>query len=161
MMPMQIKSNMAPFENPDNGTCDAPIGAARLARRGAALARLAALTLAGLTAACAQSPLPAPDPAPAPVAAPVAPPAPAVAAPVALPPPERPAPPPGQVPAFTESNFGMAFNYLDTNKDGRISREEAARFRGVARHFDAADLNKDGVLSREEFDNAMRQALPK
>ncbi len=50
------------------------------------------------------------------------------------------------------------FNLLDRNKDGSISREEAAGFKGVARNFDRADANKDGVLSFEEFAFAMHQA---
>ena len=49
------------------------------------------------------------------------------------------------------------FDYMDRDKDGFISREEASGFRGVARHFDEADLNKDGRLSREEFEKAMNQ----
>ncbi|MDH4199843.1 MAG: hypothetical protein OEV66_05605 [Spirochaetia bacterium] len=35
---------------------------------------------------------------------------------------------------------------LDTNKDGKISKEEWSA------HFDAIDMNKDGFLSKEELD---------
>ncbi len=132
-----------------------PVVRAGFRRRGATTARLVALALAGMTAACAQNRVPVEPPARAPVAAPATP----VPADTAAP--EASAPAPGQVPAFTESNFGMAFNYIDTNKDGQLSREEGARFRGIARNFDAADVNHDGVISRQEFDNAMRRSLSK
>lgn len=82
-------------------------------------------------------------PAPAPAAAPPAPPAAA------------------QGPAYTASNIALAFTYIDANRDGKISREEAAGFRGVAKYFDEADVNKDGFLSREEFENAMNRSKPK
>ena len=49
---------------------------------------------------------------------------------------------------------------MDANHDGKISREEAAGFRGVARHFDQADTNHDGFLSRDEFDAAMNYVKP-
>lgn len=55
----------------------------------------------------------------------------------------------------------MAFTYIDANKDGKLSRAEAAGFRGVAKYFDEADVNKDGFLSREEFENAMNRSKPK
>ena len=48
-----------------------------------------------------------------------------------------------------------AFGFLDSNHDGKISRAEAARFKNIASHFDAADVNKDNFLSKEEFDNAL------
>ncbi len=40
---------------------------------------------------------------------------------------------------------------LDTSGDGKISREEAAQSKGLAKHFDQIDANKDGFLTREEF----------
>ena len=46
-----------------------------------------------------------------------------------------------------------AFNRLDTNKDGKISREEA---RGLIKeHFDKIDTNKDGFI---EFDELLQAA---
>ncbi|MEC5214045.1 hypothetical protein RCH06_002606 [Polaromonas sp. CG_9.5] len=62
---------------------------------------------------------------------------------------------PAPAPRYTASNLERAFNFMDANHDGQISREEAAGFRGVARHFDQADTNHDGFLSREEFGTAM------
>lgn len=58
-------------------------------------------------------------------------------------------------PKYTLAQMAQAFGFIDNNKDGRLSREEAAGFRGVARHFDAADANKDGGLSRQEFESAL------
>ena len=58
---------------------------------------------------------------------------------------------PATAPRYTASNLERAFNFMDANHDSKISREEAAGFRGVARHFDQADTNPDGFLSREDF----------
>ncbi len=58
-------------------------------------------------------------------------------------------------PKYTVAQIAQAFSFIDGNKDSKISREEAAGFRGVARHFDEADANKDGVLSRQEFESAL------
>jgi hypothetical protein len=51
---------------------------------------------------------------------------------------------------------------LDTNKDQRISREEANTNPRMAKHFDAADANKDGYLTREEMVafHTARKAMP-
>ncbi|MGE3348709.1 MAG: hypothetical protein AB7I35_14885 [Ramlibacter sp.] len=51
-----------------------------------------------------------------------------------------------------------AFKQLDANHDNTISRAEAQKAPGVARHFDQADTNKDGNLSASEFESAMKQA---
>ena len=67
---------------------------------------------------------------------------------------------PAPAPRYTASNLERAFNFMDANHDGQVSREEAAGFRGVARHFDQADTNHDGFLSREEFDAAMNYVKP-
>ncbi|WP_395054623.1 hypothetical protein [Polaromonas sp.] len=56
---------------------------------------------------------------------------------------------------YTVAQIAQAFGFIDGNKDRKISRAEAAGFRGVARHFDEADANKDGALSRQEFENAL------
>ena len=58
-------------------------------------------------------------------------------------------------PKYATKDIARAFGFLDANKDSKISREEAAGFRGVARHFDEADSNKDNMLTREEFENAL------
>ncbi len=59
---------------------------------------------------------------------------------------------------YSVAQIAQAFSFIDGNKDGKLSRGEAAGFRGVARHFDEADINKDGVLSRQEFENALSGA---
>ena len=64
-------------------------------------------------------------------------------------------------PRYAAGDLRQAFNFMDANSDGKISREEAAGFRGVARHFDQADTDKDGFLSRGEFDAAMNYVKPK
>ncbi len=44
---------------------------------------------------------------------------------------------------------------MDASRDGKLSREEASGFRGVAKNFDKADTNHDNMMSRQEFDRAM------
>lgn len=61
-------------------------------------------------------------------------------------------------PRYTAADIARAFSFMDANKDGKISRDEASGFRGVARHFDAADTNKDSHLSQQEFESALNQA---
>lgn len=58
-------------------------------------------------------------------------------------------------PKYSSSDIGRAFGFMDGNKDGKVSREEAAGFRNVAKYFDAADTNKNQALSREEFERAL------
>lgn len=64
-------------------------------------------------------------------------------------------------PRYAAADLKRAFNFMDDNHDGKISREEASRFRGVAKNFDRADTNHDGFLSREEFGKAMNYVKPK
>ena len=47
--------------------------------------------------------------------------------------------------------FESAFKRADTNGDGKISREEAAKLPGIAARFDELDKNKDGVLTPDEL----------
>ena len=54
---------------------------------------------------------------------------------------------PKSSPAFTESSFDRAFNDMDTNQNGQISRE-AARFDGTAKNSDAADSNQGRCRGR-------------
>lgn len=43
------------------------------------------------------------------------------------------------------------FQRLDVNHDGYVSRDEAAKERGIAQAFNDADDNHDGRLDRDEF----------
>jgi hypothetical protein len=58
-------------------------------------------------------------------------------------------------PKYSSTDIGRAFGFMDSNKDGKVSREEAAGFKNVARHFTAADTDKDELLSRGEFESAL------
>ncbi|MBC7647769.1 MAG: EF-hand domain-containing protein, partial [Vitreoscilla sp.] len=60
-------------------------------------------------------------------------------------------------PRYSARDVERAFGFIDANKDGKISREEASGFRNVAKYFDAADVNKDGALSLEEFGSALNR----
>ncbi|MDB5744283.1 MAG: putative signal transduction protein with EFhand domain [Polaromonas sp.] len=64
-------------------------------------------------------------------------------------------------PRYAANDLAQAFKFMDSNGDGQVDREEAARFRGVTRHFDQADTNHDGFLSRKEFDTAMNHVKSK
>jgi Ca2+-binding EF-hand superfamily protein len=44
-----------------------------------------------------------------------------------------------------------AFAKVDTNNDGKLSRDEATAFPEFAPKFDGLDRNKDGLLSLDEF----------
>lgn len=69
-------------------------------------------------------------------------------------------PPPGQArppPRYSVTNIERAFNFMDANKDGQLSRQEAAGFRQVAKYFDAADTDRDGMMSLAEFGSAMNR----
>lgn len=60
-------------------------------------------------------------------------------------------------PRYAAGDLARAFGFMDGNKDGKVSREEAGGFRNVAKHFDAADTNRDQALSLEEFSSAMNR----
>lgn len=49
-----------------------------------------------------------------------------------------------------------AFKRADVNQDGRLSRQEAARFPVLEQRFDQIDTNRDQAVSREEFEEALK-----
>jgi Ca2+-binding EF-hand superfamily protein len=51
-----------------------------------------------------------------------------------------------------------AVTELDKDKDGKISKAEAATVPEIAKYFDGLDADKDGFLSRAEMQNAMAAA---
>lgn len=67
---------------------------------------------------------------------------------------------PAPAPRYAASDLERAFGFMDGDRDGKVSRQEASGFRGVAKNFDRADTNQDGFLSREEFDTAMNYVKP-
>lgn len=67
---------------------------------------------------------------------------------------------PASAPRYLANDLERAFSFMDSKHDGKISREEASGFRGVAKHFDEADTNHDNALSREELDKAMNYVKP-
>lgn len=68
---------------------------------------------------------------------------------------------PAPAPRYAANDLERAFGFMDGDRDGKVSRQEASGFRGVAKNFDRADTNQDGFLSREEFDTAMNYVKPK
>lgn len=48
------------------------------------------------------------------------------------------------------------FVRIDTNSDGKVTKEEATRMPSVATRWEELDKNNDGWLSREEFIGGFR-----
>jgi Ca2+-binding EF-hand superfamily protein len=60
--------------------------------------------------------------------------------------------------AELKARFDQAFKTIDTNADGKISKEEAAqKAPSLAANFDAVDTNKDGSLSKKEIWDAQQK----
>ena len=70
--------------------------------------------------------------------------------------PSRTAQASGPIPSnrSTSADLEAAFQRADTNRDGKLSRQEAARFPMVEQRFDQIDANRDSFLSLEEFSKA-------
>lgn len=56
----------------------------------------------------------------------------------------------------TDAGSAAAFARADTNRDGKLSREEAQALPAVAQRFEKADADADGQLSRAEFEQAVK-----
>ncbi len=54
------------------------------------------------------------------------------------------------------SDRAPRFDRLDSNADGKLSREEAAAHSATAQRFQQLDVNKDGFLSRDELASKRR-----
>jgi Ca2+-binding EF-hand superfamily protein len=65
--------------------------------------------------------------------------------------------PPPAMKAEVERRVKEQLERLDTNKDGKISKDEAKG--PLAENFDRLDLNKDGYLDKEELTRAMTRFL--
>lgn len=59
---------------------------------------------------------------------------------------------------LSSSQLDLAFQHIDGNRDGVLSRAETLIYPRVERYFDRADTNGDGVISPAEFAEAMQQA---
>lgn len=68
--------------------------------------------------------------------------------------PPRPAPGQGQGPVLRERLLRQAFEEADRNRDGLLSKEEAAAMPGLPERFGRVDANHDGRISREELRDA-------
>ncbi len=56
---------------------------------------------------------------------------------------------------------GGAFEKLDKNKDGIVSKDEAKGDSGVKKNFSKWDTNKDGKLSKAEYEAGQAGGAPK
>ncbi len=54
-----------------------------------------------------------------------------------------------------QERVNAVFNRLDTNKDGKISRDEAHGL--IKEHFDRIDTNKDGFIEKDELMKAAKE----
>lgn len=54
-----------------------------------------------------------------------------------------------------KSDTQASFEVLDANRDGGISKDEAAGMKGLSESFDKIDANKDGKLDPKEFGKAV------
>ncbi len=64
----------------------------------------------------------------------------------------------GAKPAFQSGpreSIDAVFARADTNRDGKLSREEALRLPAVSERFDEIDADHDRYLSRAEFDKGI------
>ncbi|MBI5437504.1 MAG: EF-hand domain-containing protein [Nitrosomonadales bacterium] len=60
--------------------------------------------------------------------------------------------PDGKKTGNTNARVDQIFNSVDTNGDGKISKEESAqKVPAIAGNFDQIDTNHDGALSKKEF----------
>jgi hypothetical protein len=58
--------------------------------------------------------------------------------------------------APTAQDINAAFDRADINQDGKLTKQESARFPAVEQRFDQIDSNRDQAVSREEFMAALK-----
>ena len=134
--------SMSPVDQEAEGSAPTPRFMAYYYYAGGVLAALAAAAVLIATSADAQTTEPTPS------------------ASAALQPADASVKPPGAAkppPKYNATDIERAFHFMDANRDGKISRAEAAGFRNVTKHFDVADTDKDGTLSLAEFGNALNR----
>ena len=73
------------------------------------------------------------------------------------PPPARPADKAAAMKLST-AQIQQAFQQIDSNHDGSLSRAEVAVFPRIERHFERIDADRDGKLSPREFEDALQQS---
>jgi hypothetical protein len=65
---------------------------------------------------------------------------------------------PSSPPTSSGSGAGAEYSKLDKDKDGTVSKKEAASNKDLTKQWDTLDVNKDGKLDEAEF--AQFQASP-
>lgn len=58
-----------------------------------------------------------------------------------------------------EAIVGMIMGRVDTNSDGKISKDEASADENMKKFFDESDSNKDGSLDRAELTASMKKRM--
>lgn len=58
--------------------------------------------------------------------------------------------------AATTTAATEAFDRADTNKDGKLSAQEAVALPAISQRFKELDVDQDGSLSRAEFDKGVK-----
>lgn len=59
---------------------------------------------------------------------------------------------------LSSAQVQQAFQHIDSNRDGSLSRAEVGVFPRIERHFERIDSNRDGAISPSEFETALQQA---
>lgn len=59
---------------------------------------------------------------------------------------------------LSSAQVQQAFQHIDSNRDGNLSRGEVGVFPRIERHFERIDANRDGTVSPAEFETALQQA---
>jgi len=63
---------------------------------------------------------------------------------------------PGTIPPnkATSKDLEAAFNRADTDRDGKLNRQETEHFPALAHRFEQIDTDHDSFISRDEFNQA-------